>query len=82
MVREARIVTALTDNSIKAATFTTSKAPTRGNLVIPGTEKKKDDPADGKTGPQSGVQTDADLFTSVIGVDAGVFVLLPPSSSY
>lgn len=69
LIREARIITTQTDNSIKAATFTTSKAPTRGNLVIPGTEKKKDD--DGKTGPQNGAPSDADLFTSVVGVDAG-----------
>ncbi|KAF8909404.1 DNA helicase [Gymnopilus junonius] len=71
VIREARIVTTQTDNSIKAATFTTSKAPTRGNLVIPGTnqaEKKKDDVADGKAA--SSGQTDADLFTSVVGVDA------------
>ena len=81
IIRDARIVTALTDNSIKAATFTTSKAPTRGNLIIPGTEKKKDDSADGKTGPQNGAQTDADLFTSVVGVDAGMFVFLPAPSS-
>lgn len=81
IIRDARIVTALTDNSIKAATFTTSKAPTRGNLIIPGTEKKKDDSADGKTGPQNGGQTDADFFTSVVGVDAGMFVFLPAPSS-
>ncbi|KAF8963420.1 DNA repair helicase rad25 [Flammula alnicola] len=70
VIREARIVTTQTDNSIKAATFTTSKAPTRGNLVIPGTEKKKDDLGDGKSGPQNSNPTDADLFTSVVGVDA------------
>lgn len=71
VIREARIVTAQTDNSIKAATFTTSKAPTRGNLVIPGTEKKKDDAGDGNPGQTKGNPTDADLFTSVVGVDAG-----------
>lgn len=69
VIREARIITTQTDNSIKAATFTTSKAPTRGNLVIPGTEKKKDDA--GKGGPQNVNVTDAELFTSVVGVDAG-----------
>ena len=74
LIREARIITTQTDNSIKAATFTTSKAPTRGNLVIPGTEKKKDD--DGKTGLQNGATSDADLFTSVVGVDAGKPILL------
>ncbi|KAF9485459.1 DNA repair helicase rad25 [Pholiota conissans] len=68
VIREARIITTQTDNSIKAATFTTSKAPTRGNLVIPGTEKKKDEA--GKGGPQNVGATDADLFTSVVGVDA------------
>lgn len=61
VVRDARIVTTQTDNSIKAATFTTSRAPTKGNLVIPGTEKKKDDAAP--------ATTDADLFTSVVGVE-------------
>lgn len=77
VIREARIVTAQTDNSIRAATFTTSKAPTRGNLVIPGTsqvEKKKDDATDGKTTGTG--QTDADLFTSVVGVDAGKRLLV------
>ncbi|KAH9479571.1 transcription factor TFIIH complex ERCC-3 subunit [Psilocybe cubensis] len=70
VIREARIVTAQTDNSIKAATFTTSKAPTRGNLVIPGTEKKKDEAGDGTPGQSKGNPSDADLFTSVVGVDA------------
>ncbi|KAJ7746631.1 DNA helicase [Mycena metata] len=68
VIREARLVTQQADNSIKAATFTTSKAPVKGNLVIPGTakeaEKKKDD---GK--PTTSAQTDADLFTSVVGVE-------------
>lgn len=73
IIREARIVSTQTDTSIKAATFTTSKAPVKGNLVIPGTkeaEKKKDD---SKVGPSNAVtaanQSDADLFTSVVGVD-------------
>ncbi len=67
-----------TDTSIKAATFTTSKAPVKGNLVIPGTkeaEKKKDD---SKVGPSNAVtaanQSDADLFTSVVGVDGGEYL--------
>ncbi|OCH95466.1 DNA helicase [Obba rivulosa] len=69
VIREARVHSAPVDNSIKAATFTTSKAPVKGNLVIPGTkeaEKKKDDTANGKPGTTS----DAELFTSVVGVDA------------
>ena len=68
-IRDARVHSQPTDNSIKAATFTTSKAPVKGNLVIPGTkeaEKKKEDAANGKT-----PQTDAELFTAVVGVDAG-----------
>ena len=73
IIREARLVSAPTDHSIKAATFTTSKAPTRGNLIIPGTkeaEKKKADLVDGTT-PQNGKPSDSDLFTSVVGVEGG-----------
>ncbi|KAI0635747.1 DNA helicase [Trametes polyzona] len=68
IIREARVHSQVTDNSIRAATFTTSKAPVKGNLVIPGTkeaEKKKDDTGNGKNGSK----TDAELFTSVVGVD-------------
>ncbi|KAF7795953.1 hypothetical protein EIP86_007122 [Pleurotus ostreatoroseus] len=72
VIRDARVHSAPTDNSIKAATFTTSKAPTKGNLVIPGTkdaEKKKDDATAGKAG-NGAPHNDADLFTAVVGVDA------------
>ncbi|PSR88991.1 hypothetical protein PHLCEN_2v4953 [Hermanssonia centrifuga] len=68
VIREARVHSQITDNSIKAATFTTSKAPVKGSLVIAGTkepEKKKDELPHGK-----GASGDADLFTSVVGVDA------------
>jgi DNA excision repair protein ERCC-3 len=70
------VISPQTDTSIKAATFTTTKAPVKGNLVIPGTkdaEKKKEDPANAKTGSgsaENGV-SDAQLFTSVVGVEAG-----------
>lgn len=68
-IRDARIITVQADTSIKAATFTTSKAPVKGNLVIPGTkEADKNDPS--KAGGAAG-QSEADLFTSVVGVDAG-----------
>jgi DNA excision repair protein ERCC-3 len=76
IIREARIATVSVDTSIKSATLTTtSKAPTRGNLVIPGTKEseKKDDSID-KLGSQSTSNdnpSDADLFTSVVGVDSG-----------
>ena len=72
VIREARIVSAQTDNSIRGATFTTSKAPAKGNLVIPGTkdnEKRKDDISGGRAGPAT--TSDTDLFASVVGVEAG-----------
>lgn len=61
VIREARIQTTQTDDSIKATTFTTAKAPVKGNLVIPGIkepEKKNDVPV-------------TELFTSVVGVEGG-----------
>ena len=76
VIRDARVHTAPTDNSIKASTFTTSKAPVKGSLVIPGTkeaEKKKDEASNGKA-----PQTDAELFTSVVGVDAGASYIIVP----
>lgn len=75
LIREARVHSQPTDNSIKAATFTTSKAPVKGNLVIPGTkeaDKKKDDSGKGPAAP--GSNTDAELFTSVVGVEGGMSV--------
>ena len=76
VIREARVVSQQTDNSIKASTFTTTKAPIKGNLVISGTkeagEKKDEAPSGKSSGPaNAGVSTDAELFTSVVGVDAG-----------
>ncbi|OBZ72220.1 putative DNA repair helicase ercc3 [Grifola frondosa] len=72
IIREARVHSQPTDNSIRAATFTTSKAPVKGNLVIPGTkeaEKRKEELANGKTTAGGISNTDAELFTSVVGVD-------------
>ncbi|TFK40251.1 DNA helicase [Crucibulum laeve] len=74
VIREARLFSTQADNSIKAATFTTTKAPVKGNLVIPGTkeaEKKKDDtrPASSNAAGQTNGTSDADLFTSVVGVE-------------
>lgn len=80
VIRDARVHSQVVDNSIKAATFTTSKAPIKGNLVIPGTkeaDKKKEDAVNGKG---NGAQTaDTDLFKSVVGVESGeeVRVTLP-----
>lgn len=73
VIREARVHSQPTDNSIKASTFTVSKAPVKGNLVIPGTtEKKKDETTNGKGA--NGKVTDAELFTSVVGIDAGTLM--------
>ncbi|KAF7972522.1 hypothetical protein HWV62_17812 [Athelia sp. TMB] len=72
VIREARVITQQTDNSIKASTFTTAKAPVKGSLVIPGTkeaDKKKDVNQPGGTSTAAPT-ADADLFTSVVGVDA------------
>ena len=79
VIREARLFSVQADSSIKSATFTTSKAPVRGNLVIPGTKEaeKKGDAITNKFGIASGPTphgaSDAELFTSVVGVDAGTF---------
>jgi DNA excision repair protein ERCC-3 len=73
VIREARVISQQTDNSIKAATFTTAKAPVKGNLVIPGTkeaEKRKEEVASGKPAVATAA-VDADLFTSVVGVEGG-----------
>ena len=79
VIRDARVHSQQVDNSIKAATFTTSKAPVKGNLVIPGTSeaaKKKDDGLPSKNPASSNTGTkDADLFTSVVGVDGGKYTM-------
>jgi DNA excision repair protein ERCC-3 len=67
LIRDARSQAPVTDTSIKASTFTTSKAPTRGNLVIPGTkELEKIDGTPANTNP-----SDADIFSAVVGVESG-----------
>jgi DNA excision repair protein ERCC-3 len=79
-IREARVHSQAVDNSIKAATFTTNKAPSKNNLVIPGT--KQADKTKGEvskernstTGPNApNPSNDADLFTSVVGIDGGMY---------
>ncbi|KAK7044213.1 DNA repair helicase RAD25 [Paramarasmius palmivorus] len=80
VIREARVVRQEVDNSVLGNTFgaapgmnaagkpglMTSKAPTKGNLVIPGTSKDKD-----KEGEKNGdaKKGDDNLFTSVVGVE-------------
>jgi DNA excision repair protein ERCC-3 len=66
-IRAARVVSSKEDSN-KVTTFTTAKAPVKGNLVIPGTkdaEKSKDDPK-GAAGSK-----DDNYFTSVVGVENG-----------
>ncbi|KAJ3787845.1 DNA helicase [Lentinula aff. detonsa] len=65
-IQDARVMSVQTDNSIKGNTFTTSKVPVKGNLVIPGTSKEGDKNNDGAN---KGKSNDADLFTSVVGVE-------------
>jgi DNA excision repair protein ERCC-3 len=77
-IRDARVVSQSSDAN-KMTTFTTAKAPVKGSLVIPGTkdvEKKQEDtskPTGASTGPSG---SDGDLFTSVVGVESGTFVLV------
>lgn len=61
-IREARVQSQQVDNSIKGNTFTTAKAPVKGALVIPGTAEAQ---------KRSAGAADAELFTAVVGVDAG-----------
>lgn len=82
MIREARVVSTQADTSIKANTFTTSKAPVKGNLVIPGTkeaEKRKEE-LNGTTGATSGAppagSNAEDLFSSVVGVEGGMNIIV------
>ena len=68
VIREARVMTqpnqAQQTDAISAALMT-SKAPTKSGLVIPGT---KEAGAPGASGDAE-KKNDADLFTSVVGVD-------------
>ncbi|KNZ72178.1 putative DNA repair helicase ercc3 [Termitomyces sp. J132] len=70
VIREARLITAQSDNSIKAATFTTSKAPVKGTLTIPGTKDAEKSKGDSASQATSRSAADADLFTSVVGVES------------
>ena len=75
-IRDARVISQAGDAN-KVATFTTAKAPVKGNLVIPGTkdvEKKQEDTSKSTPGASAGVNgSDGDLFTSVVGVEGGMY---------
>ena len=72
VIREARVVI---DESTRPVGLTTSKAPIKGNLVIPGTreaEKKRDETTANRPGiPLAASAADGDLFTSIVGVEGG-----------
>ena len=73
IIREARLTSPPAEQGFKTATVTTSKAPTRGNLVITKeAEKQKTDIADGAS-LHNGKPSDVDLFTSVVGVEGGEY---------
>lgn len=73
VIRNARVIPQAVDDTM--TTFTTSKAPVKGNLVIPGTkeaDKKKENAGQGSAAvATTGGETDADFFTSVVGVEGG-----------
>ena len=75
-IRDARVVSQAGDAN-KVATFTTAKAPVKGSLTIPGTkdvEKKQEDPSKSTPGASAGANgSDGDLFTSVVGVESGMY---------
>ena len=66
VIREARVISPQADNSIKAATFTTSKAP----------EKRKEEAPNPKVGSVAVPNTvsGTQLFTSVVGVQGCMFI--------
>jgi len=68
-IRDSRVATDASGNAL-----TTAKAPQAGSIVIPGTARPAD--KDGKA-PEAGKpkQSDADLFTSVVGVEGGELVV-------
>lgn len=76
-IRDARVVSQAGDTN-KITTFTTAKAPVKGSLVIPGTkdvERKQEDPSKSTPGASAGVSgSDGDLFTSVVGVENGMYL--------
>ena len=76
-IRDARVVSQAGDTN-KITTFTTTKAPVKGSLVIPGTkdvERKQEDSSKSTPGASAGVSgSDGDLFTSVVGVENGTYL--------
>lgn len=75
VIREARVIPTQAGPEKTTVTgmagLTISKAPVKGSLVIPGTNKPGETTEAATTDARK--QTDADLFTSVVGVDNGSF---------
>ncbi|KAF8656782.1 hypothetical protein AX16_002334 [Volvariella volvacea WC 439] len=69
IIREARIVSPQVDNSIKAATFTTTGKGTTKVVAPKETEKPSSESTNGKLAA-SGNPGDTNLFTSVVGVES------------
>jgi DNA excision repair protein ERCC-3 len=71
VIRDARITSIPTADPNAPVVFTTSKAPPK--IVIPGTKEidKTKDVAMAGVETSNGKQPDADMFVTVIGVDAG-----------
>jgi len=82
-IRDARVVSQAGDAN-KITTFTTTKTPVKGSIVISGTkdvEKKQEDPSKSTPGASAGASgSDGDLFTSVVGVESGTFFSSSESS--
>jgi DNA excision repair protein ERCC-3 len=84
-IREARVIATqpAADNSISANTFGNGKVPAKPSLVASGAadaQKKKDEVTGKSNGASAEAQTDADLFTSVVGVENGSLSILEDGS--
>ena len=77
-IRDARVVSQAGDTN-KVATFTTAKAPVKGSLTIPGTkdvDRKQEEASKSTPGASAGASgSDGDLFTSVVGVESGMYCI-------
>ena len=74
VIRNARVIPQQTTGTENLGGLTTSKAPTRAGLVIPGTKEAGAGANGADAAADAKKQTDADLFTSVVGVDNGMFL--------
>ncbi len=86
VIREARVIP--TQAAPEPTTITgmaglvISKPPAKGSLVIPGTGNKPGEANTEANASDGRKQTDADLFTSVVGVDNGMFAFLEQATVF